>query len=372
MSILRVCVALLIPMVAWPGGAPAGAGVPRDALDAAVASAYSRISSPGVAVGVWMPGGEAYLAARGVADPVSGAAMTGDEHFRIGSITKTFTVTAILQLADEGRLSLDDPVGRHLPWVPGGDRITLRMLANMTSGLPSYTADEDWVRRMISDPARVYSPRELVEVALRLPLRASPGERWEYINTNTVLLGLVIEAVTGGPVAEFFQERIFKPLGLDQTSWPIQGALPDPLARGITRQTLDDSVADATHRNPSWAFTAGQLVSNRRDLGIWAKACATGVLVSPRLQKERLTWVTLPPNTATRRYGLGIGENHGWLGHTGELPGYNVSAFYLPGRDITLVVLANSDIPKEGSHPTATVLEAVTRVITPDHILAER
>lgn len=372
MNLPRGSLAVLILVLGSPWGCPAFAGDTREALDAAVASAYSRFSAPGLAVGVWRPGAEPYFAARGVADPVSGAAMTGDEHFRIGSITKTFSVTAILQLADEGRLSLDDPVGRYLPFVPGGDRITLRMLANMTSGLTSYTADETWVRQMISEPSRAYAPRELVDVAVRQTPKASPGEKWEYVNTNTVLLGLVIEAVTGRPVAEFFRERIFKRLGLDHTSWPTNGALPEPYAHGVTRQTMDDSLADATHRNPSWAFTAGQLVSNRRDLGIWAKACATGALVSPRLQKERLTWVTLPPNTPARRYGLGIGENHGWLGHTGELPGYNVSAFHLPGRDITLVVLANSDTPKDGSNPTAIVLEAVTRVISPENILAER
>lgn len=372
MNLLRGPFTVLVLLLGALWGRPAFAGDTREALDAAVASAYSRISAPGLAVGVWRPGAEPYFAARGVADPVSGAALTGEEHFRIGSITKTFTVTAILQLADEGRLSLDDPVGRYLPFVPGGDRITLRMLANMTSGLTSYTADEAWVRQMISEPARVYAARELVDVAFRRPPQAPPGERWEYVNTNTVLLGLVIEEITGRPVAEFFRERLFKPLGLENTSWPTNGVLPEPYAHGVTRQTVDDSLADATHRNPSWAFTAGQLVSNRRDLAIWAKACATGTLVSPRLQKERLTWVTLPPNTATRRYGLGIGENHGWLGHTGELPGYNVSAFYMPGRDITLVVLANSDIPKDGSNPTATVLEAVTRVITPENILAER
>ena len=224
MSVFRVPPAVLVLSLVCFGGRWAIAGDTRAALDAAVASAYSRISAPGLAVGVWMPGAEPYFAARGVADPVSGAAMTGDEHFRIGSITKTFTVTAILQLADEGRLSLDDPVGRYLPFVPGGDRITLRMLANMTSGLTSYTADEAWVRQMISDPSRAYSPRELVDVAVRQSTKAPPGEKWEYVNTNTVLLGLVIEAITGRPVAEFFRERLFKPLGLENTSWLAQTA----------------------------------------------------------------------------------------------------------------------------------------------------
>lgn len=362
---LGACLAALDPIPPLPERK-------RTALQTTLTNVFTRIGAPGMVVGLWIPDEGSFVTTVGTTDIATGRPLIGIEHFRIGSITKTFTVTAILQLADEGRLSLDDPVGQYLSFVPDGDRITLRMLSNMTSGLTSYSADDDWVKEMLTYPDRAYTPGELVEVALRHPADAPPGEKWAYINTNTVLLGLVVERVTGRPVQEFFQRRIFQPLGLTHTFWPTNAFLPDPYAHGVTRQTLDNSKVDATHWNPSWAYAAGQLVSNLDDLRVWAKACAKGTLVSPRMQRERLQWSKLPPNTDTRKYGLGIGSNAGWLGHTGELPGYNVSAFYLPAKDATLVVLINSDIPTQGVSPAAAVLKAVTAIITPGNVLTEK
>ncbi len=341
----------------------------RAALDRALSKAFAASKAPGVVVGIWIPGEGSYVAARGFADVRSKAPMRSSYYFRIGSITKTFTVTALLILADEGKLALDDPVSKYVDFVPDGDKITLRMLANMTSGLHSYTEDDAWVKAAFSDVSRSWTPRQLVDVGLASkPDFAPPGSGWHYSNTNTVLLGMILEKVSGRKIQDLFAERLFVPLHLRHTVWPTTSAMPSPYASGVTDQTLDGTVVNATHRNPSWAFTAGQLVSTLGDLRTWVQSYTTGSLVSARMQKERTTWVTFPPNTPERHYGMGIGEDRGWLGHTGELPGYNVAGYYLPEKKAVIVVMVNSDIAADGANPAPSIFKALAAVVAPQSV----
>jgi len=342
---------------------------PRQAaIEAALDKSFADSKAPGVVVGIWIPGEGTYVAAKGFANPATKEPMRIADHMRIGSITKTFTVTALLILANEDRIVLDDPVSKYFGFVPNGKSITLRMLANMTSGLFNYSDDEAWQKKLMSDWNRTWTPRELVDVGLSRPPYFEPGKGWHYSNTNTVLLGMIIEKVTGQPVAQVFREKIFKPLNLTQTSWPTGTGMPAPYAHGFTVQTLDGKVADATNRNPSWGFTAGALISTMRDLRTWVESYATGTLISPELQKERLTWVTMPPMTSGRAYGLGIGIDNGWLGHTGELPGYNTGAYYLPEKKATVVVMVNSDIPVGNVDPASRIMRALIEVVTPQNV----
>jgi len=375
---LGVGAAGVVVTVAASAGCSSGGTVPlpetpfpdatRAALDAAVAKTMADFGFPGAAVGIWMPGKGNYVATHGAADPATGRALQRGDHFRIGSITKTFTITALLRLADEKKLSLNDPVSKYLDFVPNGQNITLRMMANMTSGLFNYSEDDPWVDTIFGDTQRVWTPRELVDVGLKHDPYFDPGQGWHYSNTNTVLLGMVIEKVTGKPVGEVFAEKLFRPLGLKNTNWPASSAIPAPFARGVTEQTLDGKRADATERNPSWAYTAGQIISTLDDLKVWVRSYATGSLLSREMQAERLTWVTLPPNTPQRAYGLGIGTDNGWLGHTGELPGYNTAAFFLPEQDAVIVVMVNSDIPKDKLNPAPALFKALAEVVTPGNV----
>jgi len=340
----------------------------RAAIDDALAKAFAASKAPGVVVGIWIPGEGSYVATRGVSDTNTSLPMRIDNHFRIGSITKTFTATLLLILADEKKLGLDDPVSKYVAWVPNGDGITLRMLADMTSGLHNYTEDDAWVKTAFSDFKRVWTPRELVDVGIKHPPDFPPGKGWHYSNTNYVLLGMILEHVTGKKIQNSFDEKLFKPLKLKETLWPVGATLPKPYAHGTTVQTLDDKLDDATHRNPSWAFTAGELVSTMADLRTWVVSYATGSLVSPEMQKQRLTRMTMPPNTPERAYGIGIGIDHGWLGHTGELPGYNCSASYLPDKKAVIVVMVNSDIPAGKANPAPTIMKALAQVVTPGNV----
>ncbi len=367
-------VAFLLPL---PGSAAHGAekdssSTPfpearRAAIEAALNRSFGETKAPGVVVGIWMPGEGSYVGARGLADLDTRQPMRTDDYFRVGSITKTFTATALLILADEKKLSLDDPVSKYETWVPNGDHITLRMLANMTSGLHSYTEVDAWVDTAFADIGRVWK-RELVDVGIGQPPDFPPGKGWHYSNTNYVLLGMILEQVTGKKIAQVFAEKIFRPLDLAHTVWPSSSAMPAPYAHGITVQTLDHKQADATNRNPSFAFTAGALISTLADLRAWVVSYTTGSLISPAMQRERLTWVTMPPMTPEHAYGIGIAINHGWLGHTGELPGYNCAAHYLPSKKAVIVVMVNSDIPVGKAAPAPTIFKALAAVLTPGNV----
>jgi D-alanyl-D-alanine carboxypeptidase len=340
----------------------------RQQIDAVVNKAFAAAQVPGVVVGIWIPGEGSWIAAKGFADLRSRQAMRSSYHFRVGSITKTFTVTALLILADEKKLGLDDPVSKYVDFVPNGDKITLRMLANMTAGLHSYTEDDAWITSMLGNLTRVWTPRELVDWGLKSPPDFAPGTGFHYSNTNTVLLGMILEKVSGQRIQDLFAQKLFAPLRLRNTIWPTSGQMPSPYASGYTQQTLDNTRANATNRNPSWAFTAGELISTMADLRTWVTSYTTGSLVSPEMQKERLSWVTLPPNTPERHYGLGIGEDHGWLGHTGELPGYNTAAYYLPAKKAVIVVMVNSDIPVGKANPAPAIFKAITALLTPQNV----
>jgi len=340
----------------------------RTAIEKALDRSFGATKAPGVVVGIWVPGEGSYVGTRGVADLDTRQPMRSDDSFRVGSITKTFTATALLILADAKKLGLDDRVSKYTPWVPNGDHITLRMLANMTSGLHSYTEVDSWVDTAFADIGRVWTPRQLVDVGIGQPPDFPPGKGWHYSNTNYVLLGMLLEQVTGKKIAQVFADKIFRPLALTHTVWPTSSAMPAPYAHGITVQTLDHKQADATNRNPSWAFTAGALISTLADLRTWVVSYTTGSLISPAMQKERLTWVTMPPMTPEHAYGIGIAINHGWLGHTGELPGYNCAAHYLPSKKAVIVVMVNTDIPVGKANPAPMIFKALATVLTPENV----
>jgi D-alanyl-D-alanine carboxypeptidase len=236
-------------------------------LDAALEKSFQESGAPGVVAAVQTPQ-YTWVGTLGVADLSSEEPMTPDVHQRIGSLTKTFTGTLLLQAEAEGLLSLEDTIDQYVDNIPNGDSITLRQMANMTSGIASYTEDEQWQNEVFSDTSRVWTPEELAQIGIEDSPLFDPGTEFHYSNTNTVLLGLVLEQVTGQPIGELYRERIIEPLGLQGTSFPdADPSLPDPHAQGYTLQGQSSGEpVDATNWNPSWAWTAGAMISTVEDL----------------------------------------------------------------------------------------------------------
>jgi len=323
-------------------------------LEAALRDTQRDLGVPGMMAGIWVPGHGSWFGSVGVSDPATNAPMRSDQSIRIGSITKTFTTTILLRLADEKVVGLDDPVSRWVSDVPGGDTIALRQLANMTSGLPSYTFEPSFLEAYFTDPTRHFTPRELVDIAFaearagctRLPQQCfTPGTAFFYSNTNTVLLAMALESASKRSYSELLRAYVTEPLGLTHTFQPTNGDLPAPFVHGITSQGTEpgEPRRDPTHWHPSWAFAVGDVVSTVDDLRVWAKALGSGALLSDSMKRERFTKLTVPPNNADRAYAVGIGYQKGWWGHSGELPGYNTVVYYRPDIDAVIVVSSNLD-----------------------------
>ena len=336
-------------------------------LDEAIERTRQETGVPGVTVGLWFPGQGSYIRSTGVANTATGAPMKPDLNMRIGSETKTFTATAVLELVDDGLVGLDDPISAYLDGVPDGDHITIRQLAEMRSGLFTYSADPDFVQALLSDPTRPFTPQELLGYAFRHPNVFAPGTQFQYSNTNYILLGLLVEKLGRMPLADFIHQRVTGPSDLHHTLFPQGAEFPKPHAHGYTNQTLTGEIADTTHWNPSWGWAAGAMISDLHDLHRWAKDVATGTLLSPATQAEREKFITVPGFDGDG-YGLGLFNTHGWIGHNGSLPGYESVTMYLPEQHATMVVLLNTDILHDGSEPSTLFANAITSIVTPDHV----
>jgi D-alanyl-D-alanine carboxypeptidase len=235
------------------------------ALDKAIPSAMERASIPGAIVGIWQDDREPYVRAFGVRDtatasrwqPISSCALAA----------RARPVTAVLMLADQGKLGLDDPIDRYVAGVPSGNQITLRQLAAMRSGLYDYGDDTN--PKLPEEPFRQWTPPELLETAFRHPLLFRPGSSFDYSNTNTVLLGLVVEKASGQSLASFIEQNILKPEGMNRTVFPAAAEFPSPHAQGYFKLP-DGKVVDATDWNPSWGWASGNMISTLDDMVVRA------------------------------------------------------------------------------------------------------
>jgi D-alanyl-D-alanine carboxypeptidase len=341
-------------------------------IDQAVRRVMREANVPGVSVGIWTPDKGEYVKSFGVADRSTRERMRPDLYMRIGSETKTFTVTAVLELVDQGRIGLDDTIDRYVDGVPNGDRITLRQLAGMRSGLFNYSEDDDFFKALTSDPQRPFTPQQLLDYAFQHPVLFQPGEKFSYCNTNLILLGLVVEKISGQTLADYIQEHVLDPVGLKDTLFPTGNEFPEPHAQGYTDQTATGTVEDTAEWNPSWGWAAGAMISKLEDLRVWARTVATGQLpdgdrlISPATQKQRLT--TPPTTIPGAGYGLGIFDVQGWIGHNGSLPGYESLTIHLPSARATLVLVLNTDIDYKGQEPSTVFGDAITKIISPDHV----
>jgi D-alanyl-D-alanine carboxypeptidase len=283
--------------------------------------------APGAVAFVRSPGSAGGVAA-GYADLGTRTPMRANDGFRIASVTKTFVATVVLELEAEHRLDIDDPVERWLPGlVPNGDVITIRELLTHTSGLFDYAADDAHTQAVIADPGRRWSPHELLSVAFAHSPLFRPGTSWFYSSTNYVVLGLVVEALTGRPLGQELQARILDPLQLEATSFDVDVAIHDPFAHGylgphpglpIAAGTLLDIT---TLLSPSFGWGAGNMASNAADVTRFFVALLRGQLLPPAQLAEMKTG-----SLANSDYGLGLRKAHTSCGtaygHEGDFPGY--------------------------------------------------
>jgi D-alanyl-D-alanine carboxypeptidase len=315
-----------------------------------IATQLVRDGAPGAVVVVRTPTGTR-RAARGLGQRDPRVAMRAADRFRVGSVTKTFVATVVLQLVAEGKLGLDDPVDRRLPGLlPGGGSITIRELLNHTSGLFDYTEDEAWAGQAIAQPDRRWSPRELVAVAAGHALLFAPGTSWRYSNTNYVVLGLVVEAVTGSTLGNELRRRIFEPLDLTATSFPTETAIDGAHAHGYvgsgTLPWLPNLIDATTLVSPTFSWAAGALVSNADDVTRFYAALLGGRLVRADLLAAMRS--ASPATLGTPwNYGLGLMQFQTAcglaVGHLGDTPGYRTAVYAKADGRRVAVAMVNID-----------------------------
>ncbi|WP_206301025.1 serine hydrolase domain-containing protein [Streptomyces populi] len=298
---------------AAPGGG--GHAPARGAVEAAVRDGVPGVTATAVdRHGTWS-------ATAGTGDLRTGTPRSTADHYRVGSITKTFISTVLLQLEAEKRLSLDDTVDTWLPGVVSGNgndgtRITVRQLLNHTSGIFNYTADEDFGATYLAKDGFLrhrydtVTPEQLVAVALSHKPDFAPGTSWNYSNTNYVLAGMVIEKVTGRSYASQIRDRIIKPLHLHATSLPgTRVTVPGPHSRAYSKlaETTTGPTYDVTSLNPSWGSSAGEMISDSADLNRFYTALLRGRLL-PREQLEEMKSTVRIDGFPDGGYGLGLLE----------------------------------------------------------------
>ena len=327
-----------------------------------------RAGVPAVTLAVDSPGRPLVLAASGTGRREGGPPVTAAARFRIASITKPFVATVVLQLAEEGRLRLDDRLARYLPAFPGGDRISLRQLLNHTSGVPDFERADHFGETLLADRQRRWRTDEILALVSGARPDFAPGTRFQYSNTGYVLLGEVIHAVTGATWAAEVRRRIIDQLRLEHTY--VAGAEP---ALGEVLPGYYDVDDDGDEENVEtgrpWPAqetaegAAGAIVSTAGDLAVFGGALFRGRLLAPASLRRMVA--EGPHHAPNSNYGLGVEISRPdyrttvW-GHGGALPGFRSTLWYVPERDTVIVVLAN-DWRANPQDLAELVLRAVTR-----------
>jgi D-alanyl-D-alanine carboxypeptidase len=348
-----VVIMALTGVVATRAALPAGAqpttaaGAIGAECDRIARKVLAATGVPSASIAVVTDRSVAYLHAYGDArlDPARPA--TPSMRYSIGSISKQFTAAAILLLQEQGRLTLDDPVGKYVPGLTRGDEVTIREILSHTSGYQDFWP-QDYVPPLMLQPI---TPDGILSRWAHQPLDFDPGTKWQYSNTNFVIAGLIVQKAAGMPLWQFLGERVFTPLGMTSVTNTDEHALPDTDPRGYFRYALGRA-RPAPKEAPGWMFAAGELAMTPADLAKWNISLMTQSILKPDSYLALETEMRLKSGVGTG-YGLGIDvtsvNGHRQLEHSGEVSGFTAENLVLPDDGIAVTVLTNQDAASAAS-----------------------
>src|SRR5918997_1613818 len=321
---------------------------------------------PGVVVGVWTPDEGEYVTAQGTANLDTGRAREPEDPFRIASITKTFTATAILQLVDEGRLSTTDKLSTWYPEFPNADEITVDDLLRMRSGIDD-PFDQEFLEYYYDNPEANITADEIIQLAAdRADEFEPPGQQTNYTNVNYTLLQEIVRRVSGNDLGTQIAQGIFEPLGMANSLYPANNNLPGEL-RGYGWDAQSEQFEDKTVLNPAVPGGAGAIISDLSDLRTYAKALCTGDLLEPETQAARLEGETLEDAPDFVRYGEGVELFGDFCGHNGTIFGFSSEMFYLPEEDAVIVVNVNR-LDEDDESKSTDLFLAATKTLFPEYV----
>ena len=336
---MLIVVALLV--VARAAGGQELSPDVRASIDRGAEEALAATGAPGASIAVVLDGRVAYAHAYGKAQLEPARAATPDMRYSIGSVSKQFTSTAILMLAEQGRLSLDDPVGKYVTGLTRGADVTIRQILSMTSGYQDY-----WPQDYVMPPMLLpTTPAEIVRAWAGKPLDFEPGTKWQYSNTNYVIAGMIVEKLAATPLVEFLGERVFRPLKMTSVTNVDASPLGSEDPSRYLRYALGPP-RPAPKEGKGWLSAAGELAMTARDLAAWDISMIDQTVLKPASYRTMQTDTLLKSGVATG-YGLGVsvGTSQGrrLISHTGEVSGFTASNQVFPDDRAAIVVLANMD-----------------------------
>jgi CubicO group peptidase (beta-lactamase class C family) len=315
---------------------------------------------------------EVWSGRKPIASGAFGSALPGvrasvADHFRISDVTETFTSTVLLMLVDQGKLSLDDPVSKWLPWLPHAKQVTLGMLASSTSGYADYVTNPTFVKALRQNPFRLWPVREIIRLGVSRPSLFPPGKSWAFSDTNFMILGDILTRVGGEPLGEQIRKQILDRLGLDNTAMQYTADVPSPVLHGYDPERGD--YQDATNWSPSWAQYTASMTSNLADMGRWAQALGTGKLLSAASHRKQVGPgnVGLGPLTKQFYYGLGVGVASKWIFSNPHLPGYSGFLGYYPPKKLTVAIWATPAMGNPDQiNDSQAIFAQVAQILTPN------
>jgi D-alanyl-D-alanine carboxypeptidase len=313
----------------------------RANIDKAVGDILTRSGAPSASIAVVKDGRIAYLHAYGMARLEPQTPATPEMRYSIGSISKQFTAAAILMLAEEGKLSLDDRLVRWMPELTRASDVTIREILSMTSGYQDFWPQDYVMPRMLEPVAA----QEILDGWARKPLDFEPGTKWQYSNTNYVIAGLIVEKVSGMPLLDFLQKRVFTPLHMTTVANTDQAPLgPEDPARHL-RYALGP-LRPAPKEGKGWMFAAGELSMTAHDLALWDVSLIDQTVMRPASYRQMETEVQLASGAGSR-YGLGVSvamtDGRRMISHGGEVSGFTARNDVYPDDRAAVVVLTNLD-----------------------------
>jgi len=340
----------------------------RNRIDQIASQVLEQTGVPSASVAVVKSGKlvytHAYGSARVATDTTPAVRATPEMRYSIGSVSKQFTAAAILLLREEGKLSLDDPVGKYVPGLTRGDTVTIRQILSHTSGYQDYWP-EDYV---MTPMLHAESAQEILDTWAKKPLDFEPGTQWQYSNTNFVIAGRIVETVTGAPLMEFLTTRIFRPLGM-QSVWNSDEAMLTQVdATAYYRHALGP-LRVAPKEGRGWMFAAGELAMTAHDLALWDESLIAQSVLKPESYKQMFTEVRLKDGSGTH-YGLGVDvidrDGHRAIEHSGEVSGFVSDNEVLVDDGVAVAVLTNQDAVGAASavaHQVAPVVLAAPAMV---------
>lgn len=320
----------------------------KNKIVAVLDSVLDNTHVPGIVAGIWAPNEDIELIyTGGVSDLETNAPMDADMVFRIGSNTKTMTVTILLMLVDLELVALEDTLSKYLPDFPRADEVTIEMLCNMRSGIYNYSDNLDFYNNLAQNPTHVWSFDELLSYPINNNYYFDPDSGYHYSNSNTLLIGKIIEQITNQTLKENITEKIITPLGLEKTDYFASGVdLPGYHSKAYYFQDYDPDNPEYTeYFDVSWAGPAGSAISTLDELKEYVITLVGGGFLSPELQQRRLNSMIPMENPWGVTYGIGMLEYKGFYGHNGSLPGYTSLMIHSPSKNCTIVIWYNSQLP---------------------------